>query len=156
MSYPTSMATRTGKTTQVAIRIEDDVFARIDTLVGLLSPAGMTMPRSEVIRAAIVRGVEVLEAGVGQDRRVLASARETANRTDIATDDALISVAENLTEEVKDAIRGTPLENAARELVALAKLPPAEQMPAVKAMKLKAMKAHRAATKKTPVTKTKK
>lgn len=62
MGYVPPMVTKTGKTTQVAIRIEDPVLARIDALVQTLSPNGMALPRSEVIRAALLRGVEALEA----------------------------------------------------------------------------------------------
>jgi hypothetical protein len=56
---------KTGKSTQVAIRIEDELFARLDALVTKLSPPGMALPRSEVIRAALVKGLEVLEAEAG-------------------------------------------------------------------------------------------
>lgn len=61
MPHTPPMVTKTGKTTQVAIRIDDDVLARIDALVAKLSPQGMSMPRAEVIRAALLRGVEALE-----------------------------------------------------------------------------------------------
>lgn len=54
--------TRTGKTTQVTIHIDDPVYARIVRLVSALSTGDMKIPRSEVIRAALLKGVEKLEA----------------------------------------------------------------------------------------------
>lgn len=63
MNYvPPMSPTKTGKTTQIAIRIDDDVVARVDALVEKLSPPGMSIARSEVLRAALQRGVESLEA----------------------------------------------------------------------------------------------
>ncbi len=61
MEYNETLATKTGKSTQVAIRIEDEMFARLDALVTKLSPPGMALPRSEVIRAALAKGLETLE-----------------------------------------------------------------------------------------------
>lgn len=56
--------TRTGKTTQVTIRIDDPVYARIAQLVSKFSKGDMKIPRSEVIRAALLKGVEKLEAEI--------------------------------------------------------------------------------------------
>jgi len=60
---------KTGRTTQVALRIEDAVLARVDALVDKLSPPGMSLARSEVLRAALLRGVESLEAEHSRKKR---------------------------------------------------------------------------------------
>ena len=68
MDYADGMPVKTGKTTQMVVRIDHDLDQRIEALVAQLSPAGMTMPRSEVIRAALLRGVEALEAEQAQSK----------------------------------------------------------------------------------------
>jgi metal-responsive CopG/Arc/MetJ family transcriptional regulator len=59
------MATKT----MTGLRIDDDLLARIDALVGG-RPSGLSVPRSEIIRLAIRTGLDVLEPRFADDARV--------------------------------------------------------------------------------------
>ena len=58
------MATKT----MTGLRIDDDLLARIDALAK--SAAGLSVPRSEIIRLAIRTGLDVLEPRFADDARV--------------------------------------------------------------------------------------
>ncbi len=61
--------TRTGKTTQVTVRIADPDYARIVQLAAKFSTGDMKIPRSKVIRTALLKGVERLEAEIALEAR---------------------------------------------------------------------------------------
>jgi predicted transcriptional regulator len=48
--------------TQTAIRLEDELLARIDKIANRMSPPGVHVTRSEVLRRAAILGVDQLEA----------------------------------------------------------------------------------------------
>jgi hypothetical protein len=52
-------------TTQIALRIPDDWIARADALIPWITRPGISATRTDVLRAAIARGLDALEA----DRR---------------------------------------------------------------------------------------
>lgn len=48
--------------TQIAIRLPNDWIDRADALVPLVSRPGITVTRSDVLRAALAKGLDALEA----------------------------------------------------------------------------------------------
>lgn len=75
------------------------------------------------------RGVAGAEAKHGRANEVVSFASETAERIGITkrTIQMAVSIATKLAPDVKAALVGTPLAMVQKELLALAKLPPAEQ-----------------------------
>ncbi len=59
------MAAETSKTTQVALRMPKEWIPRADRLAGVLGRPGMDVGRSDVLRMALARGFEALEAEAG-------------------------------------------------------------------------------------------
>jgi hypothetical protein len=51
-----------GNEKQIALRLPNDWIARADTLIPALSRPGILVSRSDVLRAALARGLDVLEA----------------------------------------------------------------------------------------------
>ena len=58
----------------VGVRLDAELLARVDALA--VGQSGLTVPRSEVIRLALARGLDALEA----ERRPTAPSRPTARR----------------------------------------------------------------------------
>lgn len=59
------MAAETSKTTQVALRIPKDWIPRADRLAVALGRPGMDAGRSDALRAALARGLGILETELG-------------------------------------------------------------------------------------------
>lgn len=59
----------TGKTEQLAVRVEHDTIARIDGLADRLSAPGLKLTRADVVRMALAEGVTVLEQRVSAEKR---------------------------------------------------------------------------------------
>lgn len=51
--------------TQIAIRIPDEWLKRADALIPLITRPGISATRTDVVRAALARGLDVLEAEIG-------------------------------------------------------------------------------------------
>lgn len=49
-------------TTQIAMRLPTDWVSRVDALAQKFSRPGITVSRSEALRAVMIKGLEVLEA----------------------------------------------------------------------------------------------
>lgn len=56
---------KTKNDTQIAIKLSAETIKRADTLAALFAAAGCEANRSTVLRAAITKGIEVLEAEWG-------------------------------------------------------------------------------------------
>ena len=69
------MPAETSKTIQITLRIQKDWPTRADRLAPLLARPGMAVGRSDVLRMAIARGFEALEAehGLGAVADVVAA-----------------------------------------------------------------------------------
>jgi hypothetical protein len=67
----------TGNDEQIALRITKDDLARAASLQGVLAPPGVAVNRSDVLRAAIHRGLDVLE---GQLSRVVGKQQQKRKR----------------------------------------------------------------------------
>ena len=52
---------RVAKSAQIAVRLEEDVIAKLDALAARLSTTWHQANRSDMVRAAIVEGIPVLE-----------------------------------------------------------------------------------------------
>lgn len=61
------MSTEKENTTQTAVRLPDSWLERLDKIAERMSQPGITLTRTEALRAAIFRGIEQLE-GEGKKR----------------------------------------------------------------------------------------
>ena len=59
------MPTTTSYTTQVAVRLDHKMVARLDNIAKRMSRPGLTISRSDVVRLAIVAGMPI----VARERR---------------------------------------------------------------------------------------
>ncbi|MFI5301352.1 MAG: hypothetical protein ACHREM_24975 [Polyangiales bacterium] len=61
--------------TQIALKLPADWLARADALIAWVSRPGMGTTRTDVVRAAFVRGLEALEAERAADTKAKKSAK---------------------------------------------------------------------------------
>ncbi len=61
--------TKTGRTTQITVRVEHDFVARLDALAERLSQPGLALGRADVMRMALVAGVEQFEVSAAKRRK---------------------------------------------------------------------------------------
>jgi predicted DNA-binding protein len=59
---------KTTNTEQLVVRVPPELRERLQALVPKLAPPGVSTTMTDVVRAALVRGVETLEADVGKAR----------------------------------------------------------------------------------------
>lgn len=53
---------KTANTEQLVVRVAPDLRERLEALIPKLAPPGVTITLTDVLRAALIRGVETLEA----------------------------------------------------------------------------------------------